>query len=265
MKVYKPLIFLFIFLLSSKLSKAQEATWELGGTIGAAGYMGDLNQYNPIQLSGISASVFAKRNFNGLFGVRFNYNYGQIKADDAKSDYQQNRNRNINFKTNLNELGALLDFNLFEFTAGAGGKKFTPYLFTGAAAVFFNPSATYNDTKYQLNGFRTEGQDKAYKKFALSIPYGIGIKYNYRDAWSLFSEIGYRTAFTDYLDDVSGEYPTSSSVALTGSIPVNLSDPSLNQIGLAGTQRGDFRKRDTYLFVSVGISFTFVNSKCYSL
>jgi hypothetical protein len=33
--------------------------------------------------------------------------------------------------------------------------------------------------------------------------------------------------------------------------------------GVPNTQRGDFRKRDTYMFVGIGITYTFVSQKCF--
>jgi hypothetical protein len=265
MPIRKPLyIILISFFCFSQIAKSQEATWELGFSAGAAGYMGDLNQNNPLKFSGLNGGVFAKRNFNPYLGLRLNYFYGQIKADDANSTHQQFRDRNLRFKTSLSEVSTILDFNLFEYNAGAYGKIFTPYIFAGVGFVVFKPKATYDDVKYRLDRYLTEGQQDLYKNYTLTVPYGVGIKYNYKDAWSVFSEIGYRTAFTDYLDDVSGKYPSQPTIVGDYPNQTNLSDPSISKIGVPGTQRGDFRKRDTYLFVSVGISFTFVNSKCYT-
>lgn len=266
MKAYKA-TFLFLFLaFTTAITKAQVATWEIGVAAGGAGYIGDLNQNNPLQISGLSGGAFVKRNFNPYIGVRLNYTYGQIKADDANSNSAQFRERNLRFKTPLHEVSALLDFNFRNFSAGSGvDKRFTPYLFAGFGAVLFKPYATYNGKEYRLDKLLTEGQTIAYPNLVVTIPYGGGVRYNYKNAWSIFTEIGYRTAFTDYLDDVSGNYPSYKNYL--GEYPnyVNISDPSLHGTGVAGTQRGDYRKRDTYLFVSVGISFTFVNQKCYSL
>ncbi|MFD2286482.1 outer membrane beta-barrel protein [Pedobacter petrophilus] len=262
--------FLFLFLLfacSAEVSRAQEGgNWELGIMAGGAGYMGDLNQNNPLKISGFSAGIFGKKNFNQYLGIRLNYNYGQIEAKDSESGNQQFRDRNLSFKTSLSEFTAIVDFNLFNFKLGGGTRQFTPYLFTGVGGVVFKPTFKYNGETFRLDRKATEGQDNAYNNVALTVPYGLGLKYNYKDTWSVFSEIGYRTPLTDYIDDVSGKYPslTLQSNTIVGNPGLNLSDPSIGQIGVPGTQRGDFRKRDTYLFVSVGISFTFVSSKCYS-
>jgi hypothetical protein len=262
MTLNKPVLFILFFVCCAQIGSAQSGTWEIGVSGGAAGYMGDLNQNNPLKISGPSAGVFVKRNFNPYLGLRVNYIYGQIQANDANSGNEQFRERNLRFKTALNEGSVIFDFNFFDYKINGGNRWFTPYLFAGVGAVGFKPTAKYGDTKYRLDKLSTEGQENGYKNVVLTIPYGGGIRYNYKDTWSIFSEIGYRTAFTDYLDDVSGVYPLKQ--VFVGDPPINLSDPSLHQTGVPGTQRGDFRKRDTYLFVSVGISFTFVSSKCYS-
>lgn len=259
----KKLSFFILFILLAPFAQAQYfATWEIGLQAGGAGYIGDLNQNNPVQISGLNGGLFVKRNFNAYLGVRAMYNYGQIRANDANSSNEQFRERNLSFKTTLNEGAAILDFNFFDYKVNGGNRRFTPYLFGGVGFVNFKPSIKYEGEKYRLDYLATEGQPNGYRNTVLTIPFGGGIKYNYKDTWSIFSELGYRTAFTDYLDDVSGVYPANQ--VIVGNPPLNLSDPSLNQTGVPGTQRGDFRKRDTYLFVSVGISFTFVSSKCYS-
>ncbi|MFW0717174.1 DUF6089 family protein [Pedobacter sp. N23S346] len=268
----KLLLIFFLLTFGSQLSRAQEdGNWELGLMAGGAGYMGDLNQNNPLKISGLSAGIFGKKNFNQYLGVRLNYTYGRIEAKDAESSNAQFRDRNLRFKTSLSELSAIVDFNLFNFKLGGGTRQFSPYIFAGVGGVFFKPTIKYDGEKYRLDRMATEGQENAYNNAVLTIPYGVGLRYNYKDTWSIFSEIGYRTPMTDYIDDVSGRYPLDPNKQVyVGNPPLNLTNPAdpanpnyLN-IGTPGTQRGDFRKRDTYLFVSVGISFTFVSSKCYS-
>ncbi|KQR68119.1 DUF6089 family protein [Pedobacter sp. Leaf176] len=260
----RPVLFIFLFLTFSQLGKAQSfATWEIGISGGGSGYIGDLNQNNLLKISGFNAGVFAKRNFNAHLGLRINYNYGQIQAKDSESNNEQFRARNLSFKTKLNEGSAIFDFNFFDYKINGGNKWFTPYLFAGVGFVNFKPEIKYQGLTYRLDRLLTEGQDNNYTNTVVTIPYGVGLRYNYKGTWSVFSELGYRTALTDYLDDVSGVYPVNQK--FIGDNPsLNISDPSLTYIGAPGVQRGDFRKRDTYLFVSVGISFTFVSSKCYS-
>lgn len=247
---------------------------ELGVVGGGAGYMGDLNQTKPLKISGMSAGAYVKMNLDPYWALGFHYNFGKIKANDLNSENEQFRDRGLNFKTSLNEISLQVDFNLFEYFAGGGTKKFTPYIFTGIGGVFFSPKGYYphvpelGDKEYNLRFYRTEGQTEPYKNYALTVPYGIGFKVRLKENWGLFSQIGYRTIFTDYLDDVSGRYPDDNNLPADGLTGIKLSNPntasSLSGTGLPGIQRGDFRKRDTYMFVGIGISYTFVSQKCYT-
>src|SRR5277367_5818686 len=98
-----------LLILSSLSLKAQ--TWELGGAVGASGYMGDLNPNNPLKFSGIAIGGYVQRNFNGYVSAKLNYTYGQIAGADSTSSNQQFRNRNLSFKTQLQELSLIGEFN----------------------------------------------------------------------------------------------------------------------------------------------------------
>lgn len=255
-----------LFALDAPNAKAQ--VWEVGAQAGGAGYMGDLNPTQPLKISGLSFGGFAKINFDPNWALSLNYNFGKIKADDAKSSNESFRARNLSFSNNLHEISLMVDFNFFDYFAGGGFSKFSPYLFTGIGGVIFKPKAVYQGKKYDLASYYTEGEP--YPTYALSIPFGLGVKYRIGERWSLMSNIGYRNAYTDYLDDVSKLYPDASKLS---------SDPTIRQMqqilsdrsgevtgvytGVPNTQRGDFRKRDTYMFVGIGITYTFVSQKCF--
>lgn len=235
--------------------------WEVGMAGGAAGYMGDLNPDNPLKSSGVSAGVFAKLNFNSHWALGLHYNYGRVSGYDDKSSNPDFRDRNLRFYTPLNELSLQVDFNFFDYFAGGGRKSFTPYLFTGLGGVIFNPRVRLNGATRDLRLYKTEGQTTPYKNYTLSIPYGAGVKFNVKSNWSFFSQLGYRTAFTDYLDDVSGVYKTP--VNGDDAMHIYLADPSISGRP-PGSQRGDSGKRDGYMFLQIGISYTFLSEKCFT-
>lgn len=268
---FKKIILSYLLSLSLlPIAYAQRA--EIGINAGGAGYIGDLNQFNPLKISGINAGIYGKINFDPYWGLGFHYNYGQIKAADALSNNAAQQQRNLNFKTDLNEISFIGSFNFFDMYSPGSRKRITPYLFAGAGGVIFKPTATYVDpinnmvSTIKLRDFNTEGQPESYRNYSPIVIYGAGVKYKKNENWTLFGQLGYRTTFTDYLDDVSGIYPLKPSK--WGG--VNLSDrsgevsPSGVGIFSAGDQRGDFRKRDTYLFVNIGISYTFVSQKCFT-
>jgi hypothetical protein len=258
----KFITFLLLLFLSFNL---QAQTWEVGGSVGGSGYMGDLNPNNPLKISGIALGAFVQRNFDGYWSAKLDYTFGQIAAADNTSSNPQFRARNLSFSTTLNELAVIGEFNFFKYIPEAGQNRFTPYIFLGMGAVGYNPQANYQGKTYDLRPLMTEGESKPYPDFALTIPYGAGVKYNFSGKWNFAADIGYRNPYTDYLDDVSGNYPDRTK--LSSPIAQALSDRSGEltgvDIGVPGTQRGDGRTKDTYMFVKISISFTFVSSKCY--
>jgi opacity protein-like surface antigen len=248
-------------------------TWEVGGFIGGSGYMGDINPVKPYKVSDLAFGGQVKRNLDGYWALKLNVMHGTIAADDLKSSNAYQRQRSINFHTPITELSFQAEFNFFNYFPGSlpgnGTRRVTPYLFTGVGGVLFNPKTYYGPTddkdEYILHDYVTEGEELSdrYKRHAISIPYGAGLKYNISGNWNLISEIGYRTAFTDYLDDVSGVYPAHIDIPGYHGLSGVLSDPSpAPGIGRAGVQRGDFRKRDTYMFMGISLTYTFVPIKC---
>lgn len=257
-----PVLIFFLLCLAGRAAFAQ--SWELGGGIGSSGYMGDLNQANVFKFTDFAYGGFFKRNFNGYLSARLSLWHGRLQGNDADSKNEQFRNRNINFITPINEVALTGEWNVFHYQADAGKKVWTPYLFAGVGIVNYYPRTRFNGEEIPLRNRFTEGQTSAYKANVLTVPYGAGVKYNIGGHWNLNAEIGYRTAMTDYLDDVSGFYPANPATWTVNGKTINLSDPSVNGIGEVNTQRGDQRNRDSYMFVGFTVSYTFVTQKCYN-
>jgi len=257
----KFVLFALLFIFSYHV---QAQTWEVGGAIGGAGYIGDLNPDNPVKISGASAGLYVKRNFDGYFSAKLNFSYAKFGAADSTSSSQQFRDRNLSFTDGVMELAVIGEFNFLKYIPDAGPNKFTPFIYAGIGVSTYDPRTTYNGSTGSLRQLKTEGQKTQYGDNTMVIPYGVGVKYNIGGKFSLAADMGYRYAFTDYLDDVSGTYADKSK--LTG-VARALSDRSGEKtgiyIGSAGTQRGDLKPRDSYFIVGLTISYTFVTKRCY--
>ena len=238
-KILLSTIFIFGVSLTTNAQRA-----EVGVVAGGASYIGDLNQNNLLKISGATAGVFAKANLTPFIGLGMHYNYGKIKGDDTKSKNQQFRDRALNFNTNLHEVSLIADVNFLDAFSPISKRRFTPYVFAGIGGVYFKSRATYPNfnggKEIILSDYKTnadvKGNPISYKPYAIVIPYGAGIKYGLTSYLTLSSQIGYRTTFTDYLDDVGGYYTGFGA-------PDNPSN--ISGIGAKSTQRGDLRKRDT--------------------
>jgi len=253
----------FILLLLCTQIRAQ--SWELGAFGGGIGYMGDLNPDNVFKLSDPAYGFLVKRNIDPRWAIKLSFMHGKMKGADSLSSNLHQQQRNLSFVTPLTEISFQGEFNFFDYVPSLSKKRFSPYLFAGVALSMFNPKANVNGELVELNPLRTEYKD--YRKYTISIPYGAGIKYNFSRMWTLGAELGYRTSFSDYMDDVSGKYP-AKDVFYPQNDPsgVNLTDRSSEVAGSkvfsAGQQRGDSKSRDRYFFTGITLTYTFLNCNC---
>jgi len=160
----------------------------------------------------------------------------------------------------------MLEINFLPYEIGSRRKPGTPYLFMGISYFKMNPMGQYNDGWVELQSLRTEGQgsdfnsNKPYKLNQISLPVGVGIKVNLTTRIALGIEYGIRKTFTDYLDDVSGNYVHPSILNETsGQLSAEISDPSLNNQGSKsfsnGIARGNANNKDWYAFAGITLSF----------
>jgi hypothetical protein len=63
-----------------------------------------------------------------------------------------------------------------------------------------------SETRQQYQDLYEKDLPDPYSRFQLVLPVGIGAKYKLANNLNISFEIGYRHTFTDYLDDISGEY-----------------------------------------------------------
>jgi hypothetical protein len=191
--------------------------------------------------------------------------HGTIQGADAKLNNDYYKSRNLSFFSPVTELSLQTEFNFFNYIPTLSKRRYSPYLFAGIGFVSFNPKTRYNNKVYELHDYRTEGQTgDSYKQLAMSVPFGAGFKYNFSGKWTIGTELGYRTAYTDYLDDVSKRYEPDLIVSQNSAqtnLRLALADRS-EEGHVSKVQRGDFRPRDTYLFLGFTISYTFFTYKC---
>lgn len=254
---------LFVFSLTAK---AQHG-WEVGGGVGVAYYFGDLNTNFRLNKPGLSGTAFARYDFNPRINVKLGLGYGHISADDADSENIFEKNRNLNFHSNIYEFTSQFEFNFFKYIHGSRDEFYTPYLFGGFTVFNFNPQTELDGTTYNLREYGTEGQfsGEEYYTTTLAATYGIGFKVDLNFEWSLNLEISARKLFMDYIDDVSTVYADPGDLeGLRGPIAPLLADRSLRDvnIGLPGHQRGDSHGNDTYVMTNLSLVYYFGSVQC---
>jgi hypothetical protein len=322
------IVFSFLFLAEQGFSQSfwhqKPKIKDIGYTafdagIGVMNYFGDLNPLSQYVSTDISKtrpgfSVGIMRKYSSRLHVRLGASWGRLTASDfdaADSQHPRHRYRyarNTHFRNDIYELSlmAYYDLRQSQFTYYKRANA-TPYLVLGIAGFYHNPIARtpeeFGNRWVALRPLRTEGQGltrasdgskygKMYSNFQVAIPVGAGAKFKLNDRWDLWFDVSYRILFTDYIDDVSGNYanpndlPSDLSRAmanrtmelvdarkggtrdlvvqqLNGIIPDQRGNPTINGYGNDGDKRGEVNNVDIYIVTNIHLSYILnVGLKC---
>lgn len=246
------------------LSQGFKTAAEFGFFGGGSYYIGDLNPYQHFIYSKPAFGGIFRYNLTTRYNLRFTATYGNVYASDANADDPFMQQRNLSFKSDILELAFGVEIDWFKYRINDMKYPISPYFFYEIAYFKMNPTAELEGEDYALQGLGTEGQgtplnDKdVYKLNQISIPLGIGLKFNIKSRLAISIEYGIRKTFTDYLDDVSGKYVDPYLLAQSnGTLAATLSDRSINNNGLssAGFNRGNSSNKDWYAFYGIMITF----------
>lgn len=247
---------------------------EFGVMAGIGNYFGDLNTKTSFVHARPAAGVFYRYNIGTRAAWRTSLNYAWLEFYDSSTKIPRNLQRNLSFQSHVYDITTQFEFNFLKFDKTKKGKWFTPYIGVGFSVFFFNPRTKYNGQWVYLQPLGTEGQNdpsysgvKKYKLFSFAIPIVGGFKFSFAHNWNVAIDAGVRKTFTDYLDDVSGTYPSYASLpgGSTG-LAAQLSDRSAEvngeKAGKPGYQRGQSPKKDDYLILGITISYTIMRERC---
>jgi hypothetical protein len=231
---------------------------EIGATVGAANYIGDLAPTPVISETKGAGGVFARINFSSTWAWTNSLMFAQVSGNDKNFSF--NEYRNLNFKSNIYEYASVIEFNYLKYGVGVLDNKFTSYLFAGIGIFGFNPQGYYNGQWYNLRDFQTEGPENKYQPYSVAIPFGIGIKWRLNRNMSFEWQFGFRKTYTDYLDDVSKTYPDMNAQLQKGQVAAMVTDPSslLNEgisTNKSGLRRGNPDFNDWYMITGISLSY----------
>jgi hypothetical protein len=253
----------FLLLLLSLQTSAQ--SWHIGISGGMANYNGDMldKLYVMKQTNGyIGADVHYE--ISARIQLRAGFNFARVNGNDRYGSKDYLQKRNLNFESAISEFSLGAEFFLFDLSE----EKMSPYLFASLAYFHFNPY-TYDSSgkKTFLSRLSTEGQGlypdrKKYSLSQIAIPVGGGLRVSITDNIRIGFELGFRKLFTDYLDDVSTTYADYNDLlSAKGPVAVGLAYredelPGGNPLYPdKGTQRGNYKQKDTYYFTGLTISY----------
>lgn len=157
----------------------QNRTGEIGISLGGTYYLGEYNK-TPFIGTNLSAGAFYRHNIDTRFSLTGNVFYGKLSGKEENSAFIVGENAPKSFNNTFYEFSPVMEFNFTRFVAGKPQKYyFTPYVFAGGAAAYYPKGET---------------------KFILSIPFGMGVKYNLNHRFIFSAFAGMRKTFTDKID-----------------------------------------------------------------
>ncbi len=192
-----------------------------------------------LRKSSLTGGLYVIANWNSKIGVRLEANIGRIEGYDslltnATAPSAIGRfERNLNFRSPIRELSLVGELHIPQILRGYDREPYrlSPYLLGGISWFSFYPRAYTANGWVDLPPLRLEGQGfreypdrKPYRTNSFAYPIGIGFKYDVSPKLTVRFELSKRTAFTDYIDDVSkaewvdpnlfAQYLTPSQAAL---------------------------------------------------
>ncbi len=224
--------------------------------------------------------------------LRTDFTWGQASGNDNLTNEPYRNNRNLNFRTNIFELAAMLEVeipirrrkgHIYNIKGVRGWKNqgVSMYVFGGIGGFYYNPKTYFQGQWIPLRPLRTEGQGlpggpDEYGPLSIAFPVGIAITRRISHQVSIGIEASYRFTMTDYLDDVSGVYYSPELLQLyhepeVADLAAYLSNPALGvendglwqRVTAPGQQRGDVNDRDGYLFLMFRTSVLLQNQYNY--
>lgn len=252
--------------------------WEAGFSFGLMNGITDVSENKG---NGFSPGYYhfnaSKTNFSAHFAIlyksiiegRIQLTRGTIAGDDANSNSAYVRSRNLNYKSRIFEAAFVGAFHPLMLRNTETLPLLSPYVMAGLGIFSFFPQTLYDGEWVPLRRMNTEGQTsmefparKQYSLRALSIPIGIGIKYEYNAKINLRLEALGRFTTSDYLDDVSTTYvdrfifPTETQKLL--SHRYKQLDPYIDRTGWA---RGNSNNKDKFFTINLSVGYVLGRKK----
>lgn len=239
---------------------------EIGLMVGTSYYVGDINpQFHVPTSPNLGGGLIYRYNFNDRVAFKGSILYNRIYAHDEDSRDTWQENRNLHFRNDIFEFSTQIEINFLTYEIGDRRRPSSPYLFLGLALFRHNPEAEFDDRWIDLQPLGTEGQgidgfEERYSLTQISIPFGVGFKFNIAGNFAGSLEWGMRRTFTDYLDDVSTSYVDEGIlIEENGPLSAELADRSIVATGPDGTntgmQRGETNREDWYVFTGLILTY----------
>lgn len=208
------LLVISIFVAWKSQAQQLHKTWEIGAMVGQSGYLGDLNKSDFFSKEPkLSGGLLARYHYSRNLTLRGALTFGSLWGSDA--NFSDRKDRGFRTRSPLTDLSGIIEWDFlgkrrYKYDTTAFQVRFrrtlSPYLFTGVGVGFTKPKPDFTGTTATPANFRQgamQDLSTGYSNTHFVIPFGVGVRYDLSENWTLGLEAGFRLAFSDYLDGVS--------------------------------------------------------------
>ena len=252
---------------------------DFGFRIGASNYLGDIGGKEQTRRDFIwdmklrktrwTVGGFYRHRFNKNFGVTGSLTYARVEGDDAFTTNRARRGRNLNFVNDMLEFSGRGEYYFYSHDDVTGrGKYFLSmrsFVFAGVGGLVHAPK-TRDASNDRVFLRREETEGNRYGLLTATIPVGVGVYFTYKKEHRYGFELSWHASFTDYLDDISTTYTTTTSdVANRYDELPSGADVPRSIYYEPGQKRGDPSNQDNFLLANFTYSYVLLGSSANTL
>lgn len=229
------------FLLWTSVAQAQ--IHEIGASLGATNYVGDLVRTYQLNNHRPAGALFYRYNLNDYSSLRANVLLGKLVGSDDKpyDPFAGKRNRE-QFDNWLNELSVMYEYNFLDYkNPDKNIVRWTPYFVGGIGIMLQHGYDSYRKGTSPGIAYSSDRKTANFKNYQPVIPLGVGVKYLLNPNWTIGAEWVARKTFFDYLDN-------------TGDIA--------DGFRVKNYQYGNKKHNDWFFFTGLTLSYTFWSIPC---
>lgn len=272
----RKLLLTLVFALIVSLSGYSQYYVDYGISAGVSSYLGEFGGGEGTRRDFVAdmklnytrwtVGGFYRYRVSPKIGLKASLNYIRLSGDDAETANPARRARNLNFKNDMFEFLINGEFYIYKVNdvgrTGRYSTDFNLYLFGGVGMFYSNPKGESTNGEWvSLRPLKTEGVP--YSSLNLTVPLGIGFYYTIDRKYRLGMELGWRTTFTDYIDDASTVYINDFDGISNRTTPELLDEINAGSEEdlvkpdnfTVGSKRGDPEHNDSYMTVTVNFSW----------
>ncbi|MCG2613889.1 hypothetical protein LZZ85_06335 [Terrimonas sp. NA20] len=227
-----------------------------------------------------AVSAYLTATYKDVLSLKLDHQSGNISAADSvlkrtDPDPGGRYGRNLHFRSRIHEWQLSVETHplFWKLTDESEIPFWSPYILAGISLFSFDPEAKIGGTWHKLHPLRLEGQGfseyngrKPYRRKQLSIPLGVGLRYETGPLFNVKLELSYRILFTDHLDDVSTSYIDATLFATyLDASQAEVAKHLYNRMGeiqpgrsfSVGEQRGSDKNNDAYFSILLKLGYVF--------